>query len=99
MATERLKDPACIPVKIRDGGVVIRMFLICELLSPLFRRIKRLVGRIIGLIQEPWAASICLDEANTLVGLHVRAVRGLVRLAYPMTQKRIEALEGIEESW
>ena len=85
MAAKSLEDPAGIPIKIRNGGMVIRMFLIGELGSPQFWRIKRLVGRVIGLVQEPWATSVCFDEANALVGLNVRSVRRLVRLTDPVT--------------
>src|SRR5262249_15379486 len=98
MAAKSLKDPASIPVQIRDGGVVIRMFSISKLGGPLLWRIKGFVGCIVGLVQEPWTAGICLDEANAFVGLHVRTILRFVRLANPMTQKRVEAFEGVEES-
>src|SRR5215472_4674821 len=98
MPPKSLEDPADIPIKIRNGRMVIRMFLIGDLGSPLLWRIKRLVWCVVGLVQEPGTTSICLDEANTLIGLHVRSVWGLVRLTNPVPQKRIEGFEGVEES-
>src|SRR5215831_11584742 len=98
MSSKSLKDPASIPIKVRDGGVVIRMFLSRELGSPLFWRIQRFVGRVIGLVKEPRATSVCFDEANALIGLNVRSVRRFVRLTHPVPQKRVEGLESVEES-
>ena len=97
-AAKSLEEPAGIPVQIRNRGVVIRMFLVGEFGGPLSWRVKRLVGRVIGLVQEPGASSICLDKANTFVGLEVRTVCGFVRLTNPVTQKRVECFEGVEES-